>query len=56
MRLPAWHAAHDEVKGHLALARGHGDARQRFEVAAARFRDAGQPFDARRCAELAAKA
>ncbi len=51
MRLPAWHAAHDEVRGHMALARGEGAdvAAARFALAAARFREAGHPIDAARC-------
>lgn len=55
MRLPAWHAAHDEVLGHMAVARGEGAhvAAARFTGAAARFRDAGHPIDALRCERLA---
>jgi tetratricopeptide (TPR) repeat protein len=58
MRLPAWHAAHDEVLGHMAVARGEGAdaAASRFAKAAARFRDAGHPLDAQRCEQLAATA
>lgn len=58
MRLPAWYAAHDEVRGHLAAARGDSadDAVARFAAAAARFREAGQPLDAARCEQLAAAA
>ena len=58
MRLPAWHAAHDEVRGHIAAARDHHgtDAAMRFAAAAARFRQAGQPLDAARCDALAARA
>jgi hypothetical protein len=54
MRLPAWHAAHDEVLGHMAVARGEGAhvAAARFERAAARFRGAGHPIDALRCEPL----
>lgn len=56
MRLPAWYAAHDEVRGHFARARGEGDsvAVAFFAAAAARFRQAGQPLDAARCDALAA--
>jgi hypothetical protein len=56
MRLPAWYAAHDEVRGHIAAARDKGgdDAVRHFAAAAARFRDAGQPIDAQRCEWLAA--
>jgi len=57
MRLPAWYAAHDEVRGHIAAARGSdgGNAVQRFAAAAARFREAGHPIDAERCEQLATK-
>lgn len=54
MRLPAWHAAHAEVQGHVALARGLG-AREHFELAARQFRAAGHPLDADRCAASARK-
>ncbi len=56
MRLPAWYAAYDEVRGHIAAARGprQDEAKARFTAAAARFREAGQPLDAARCARLAA--
>jgi DNA-binding SARP family transcriptional activator len=58
MRLPAWHAAHDEVRGHLATALG--DASQPpapfFAAAAARFRAAGHPIDAARCERLSSPA
>jgi len=55
MRLPAWHAAHDEVLGHMAVARGEGVqlAASRFTAAAERFRGAGHPIDAVRCERLA---
>ena len=56
MRLPAWYAAHDEVLGHIAAARGgrtHEEATSRFAAAAQRFAAAGQPFDAARCEALA---
>lgn len=55
MRLPAWHAAHDEVRGHIAAARGAptDQAASLFTAAAARFRAAGQPIDAARCEQLA---
>ena len=58
MRLPAWYAAHDEVRGHIAAARcGTGDdPAARFASASARFREAGQPLDAARCDQLARKA
>jgi hypothetical protein len=54
MRLPGWDAALEEVRGHLALARGNGvRATARFGAAAEGFRDAGQPLDEARCAALA---
>jgi tetratricopeptide (TPR) repeat protein len=50
MRLPAWYAAHDEVRGHIAATRGAAEeALSRFATAAARFREAGHPIDAERC-------
>jgi DNA-binding SARP family transcriptional activator len=57
MRLPAWHAAHDEVRGHVSLARQAGAhvAGPQFAQAAQRFRDAGHPLDAARCERLAAQ-
>jgi tetratricopeptide (TPR) repeat protein len=56
MRLPAWYAALEEVRGHLALARGKGRhaAAAHFAAAARRFRDAGHPLDAVRCEAAAA--
>jgi hypothetical protein len=58
MRLPAWHAAHDEVRGHLGAAKGAGadETSSHFAAAAARFRAAGQQIDAARCDGLAARA
>jgi len=58
MRLPAWYAAHDEVRGHIAAARHKsGEAAvTRFAAAAARFREAGHPVDAERCRRLATEA
>jgi hypothetical protein len=54
MRLPAWNAALDEVRGHRARASGDaGDARDHFRTAAAGFRASGQPLDEARCAALA---
>lgn len=54
MRLPAWYAAHKEVQGHLATARGmpREATSQLFSAAAERFRQAGQPLDAARCERL----
>lgn len=55
MRLPAWNAAYDEVRGHVALAEGHADqGRAMFAAAAEGFAAAGQPYDRDRCAALAA--
>jgi tetratricopeptide (TPR) repeat protein len=58
MRLPAWHAAHEEVQGHIAAARtpSTNSAVKQFSAAAARFRQAGQPLDAQRCDQLAIEA
>lgn len=58
MRLPAWYAAQDEVRGHLARARGEPEtvAAGAFAAAASGFRQAGQPLDAARCDALAAGA
>jgi DNA-binding SARP family transcriptional activator/tetratricopeptide (TPR) repeat protein len=54
MRLPGWDAALEEVKGHLALARGNDvQAAARFHAAAEGFRHAGQPLDEARCAASA---
>lgn len=54
MRLPAWHAAHEEVLGHIEAAREAGSpaALRRFKAAAQGFRQAGQPLDAARCERL----
>ena len=56
MRLPAWYAAHQEVRGHIAAARAPRakEATTLFAAAAERFRQAGQPLDAARCERLAA--
>ncbi|MBW7833915.1 MAG: AAA family ATPase [Simplicispira suum] len=58
MRLPAWHAAHDEVLAHMAIVRCEGVevAVSRFAKAAKRFQDAGHPIDAARCERSAADA
>ena len=54
MRLPAWYAAHDEVRGHIALASGDRRASAaRFAAAAAGFAKAGHPLDQARCADIA---
>jgi len=50
---PAWYAAVDEVKGHLARAAGDAEAAlDLFRKAAAGFRDSGQPLDEKRCRSL----
>jgi hypothetical protein len=55
MRLPAWYAALDEVKGHRAQASGEAvAARDHFRTAAAGFGASGQPLDEARCSALAA--
>lgn len=56
MRLPAWHAALEEVRGHMARARGQDPAvaARHFAAAAQGFRAAGHRLDARRCDTLAA--
>ena len=56
LRLPGWRAALDEVRGHRAVA--SGDIRAAVEhlgKAAAGFRKAGQPLDAERCDQSAAR-
>jgi hypothetical protein len=55
MRLPAWYAALEEVRAHIARARGEGEsvAGGRFVAAARGFREAGHPLDAARCHSLA---
>ena len=56
MRLPAWDAALEEVRGHLALARGQEVlAPGHFAAAAERFAAAGHPLDADRCRQWAAR-
>jgi tetratricopeptide (TPR) repeat protein len=55
MRLPAWYAALDEVKGHHAQASGEAVAAcNHFRTAAAGFGASGQPLDKARCTALAA--
>jgi predicted negative regulator of RcsB-dependent stress response len=55
MRLPAWYAALDEARGHVAQAKGdHRAAHQRFAAAANRFAAAGHPLDQARCSALSA--
>jgi hypothetical protein len=50
MRLPAWDAALDEVRGYTAAAAGKASrASEWFHSAARRFEVAGHPLDARRC-------
>jgi DNA-binding SARP family transcriptional activator/tetratricopeptide (TPR) repeat protein len=53
MRLPAWNAAIEEVKGHLARGAGDvGGADAHFRTAAGGFRTCGQPLDEARCLAL----
>jgi hypothetical protein len=52
MRLPAWYAALEEVRGHRALATGE-PAAGHFAAAVEGFRAAGQPLDEARCVALA---
>jgi DNA-binding SARP family transcriptional activator/tetratricopeptide (TPR) repeat protein len=55
MRLPAWYAALDEVRGHCAQTRGDAVAAcDHFRTAAAGFGASGQPLDEARCRALAA--
>jgi tetratricopeptide (TPR) repeat protein len=55
MRLPAWYAALDEVKGHRALVSSDTFAAcDHFRTAAAGFGASGQPLDEARCRALAA--
>jgi DNA-binding SARP family transcriptional activator/tetratricopeptide (TPR) repeat protein len=54
MRLPAWYAALEEVRAHIALAAGDRRASAtRFAAAAEGFATAGHPLDRKRCLELA---
>jgi DNA-binding SARP family transcriptional activator/tetratricopeptide (TPR) repeat protein len=53
MRLPGWHAALAEVKGHRLRAAGDSGADDQFRAAAEGYQDVGQPLDAARCAALA---
>jgi DNA-binding SARP family transcriptional activator/tetratricopeptide (TPR) repeat protein len=54
MRLPAWYAAMDEVRGHRALDGGDEvAAAEHFRAAAAGFASAGHALDRARCEELA---
>ena len=54
MRLPAWYAALDEIKGHRAQASGQAVAAyDHFRTAAAGFGASGQPLDEARCTALA---
>lgn len=55
MRLPAWYAALEEVRGHRTHAGGDADAAcDHFRTASAGFATAGQPLDEARCSALAA--
>ena len=54
MRLPAWYAARDEVRGHIDKVRGGTEeAMVRFLAAAAHFRETGHPIGAERVDALA---
>ena len=54
MRLPAWNAALQEVRGHRAQASGDAAAASdHFRAAATGFAASGQPLDATRCRALA---
>ena len=54
MKLPAWYAALQEARAHVALAAGErGAAREGFATAAQGFRACGQPLDEARCHGLA---
>ncbi|MGA8987859.1 AAA family ATPase [Aeromicrobium sp.] len=56
MRLPAWYAALDEVRGHIKHAENDPDAsRDHFARAAEVYRRAGQPLDEARCRALATR-
>jgi DNA-binding SARP family transcriptional activator/tetratricopeptide (TPR) repeat protein len=56
MRLPGWDAAVEEVRGHLARAKGDGVVvAAHFRAAAGGFRKSGQPLDEARCTALAAR-
>ncbi len=48
MKLPAWYAARDEVRGHVAQTHG-APAAGHFSAAAAGFAAVGQPLDEARC-------
>lgn len=55
MRLPAWDAALEEVKGHRTQASGDTIAgRHHFQAAAVGFGASGQPLDEARCTALVA--
>lgn len=50
MRLPAWSAALNDVRGHASLARANPEsAQEEFRAAARAFEQVGQPFNAERC-------
>jgi len=55
MRLPAWYAALEEIKGHRSRVTDDPlAARDHFTTAATGFGEAGQPLHEARCAALAA--
>ncbi len=52
MRLPAWYAALEEVRGHRARAAGDAaGSAEHFRAAASGFSDSGHPIDEARCRE-----
>ena len=54
MKLPAWNAAVEEARAHVALAGGDRVAATKlFRTAADGFRNSSQPLDAQRCAQQA---
>jgi DNA-binding SARP family transcriptional activator/tetratricopeptide (TPR) repeat protein len=54
MRLPAWYAALDEIRGYRAQLGGDAEAAgDHFRAAAAAFGASGQPLDEARCTALA---
>ena len=54
MKLPAWYAALQEARAHIALASGERSAaNEGFAAAAQGFHGAGHPLDEARCRGLA---
>jgi hypothetical protein len=57
MRLPAWNAALQETRAHIAWASGdRAHAAASFAMAAEGFRSAGQPLDQARCIDSGSRA